>query len=67
MDNIIIVAVTLIIVGVAAAYLIKSKKKGVKCIGCPDSANCSSNSNNSQAKCSGNCGGCSCNCQSENN
>lgn len=66
MDNFIIVAVIAAIVGIAAAYVIKAKKKGVKCIGCPDSENCANKSNDPQAKCSGNCGGCSCGCQTEN-
>ena len=34
----------------AMAYVIKSKKRGVKCIGCPDGHKCSGNC--------GSCGGC---------
>ncbi len=48
MDNFIIVAVLAVIIGAALAYVIKAKKRGVKCIGCPDGA-----------KCSGNCSCCS--------
>ncbi len=48
MENIIIIAVLLIIIGCAALYVYKAKKKGNKCIGCPDSGTC----------CSKNCGGC---------
>ena len=48
-DYIVIAAVALI-VGGAVAYIVKAKKSGKKCIGCPDSGSCS-----------GNCGcGCSC-------
>ena len=45
-DIIAIVAIALI-VGAATLYIVISKKKGKKCIGCPDSPNCSS--------CSGSC------------
>lgn len=53
-----IVAIVLIvlIVGGAVAYIIKAKKSGQKCIGCPDSKTCS-----------GNCSGCAsaCGCKSD--
>jgi hypothetical protein len=49
--DIIAIAVTLIIIGGAVAYIIKAKKSGKKCIGCPDSASCS-----------GKCASCSCGC-----
>ena len=42
------------IVGVAAIYIAKQKKKGVKCIGCPDGA-----------ACSGSCGSCGGACHSQ--
>lgn len=38
--NLIAIAVIAVIVGCAAAYIIKAKKKGVKCIGCPHSGSC---------------------------
>ena len=40
MENLIIIAIVLIIVGLAAWYIIKEKKKGNKCIGCPHSKQC---------------------------
>lgn len=40
MANFIVVAVVLIIVGAAVAYIIKEKKRGVKCIGCPAAGTC---------------------------
>ena len=46
-----VIAVVAVIVGLGIWYLYRAKKKGVKCIGCPDGA-----------KCSGNCSGCSGNC-----
>lgn len=48
MENLIVMLVVAIIVGCAAGYIYKSKKQGVKCIGCP-----------SGGKCSGNCSCCS--------
>ena len=51
MDNILVLAVVGLIVGGAVGYIWKSKKKGVKCIGCPDGATCS-----------GSCGSCNCAC-----
>ena len=50
MDNIILIAVLLAIIGLAAWYVIKAKRSGKKCIGCPDS------------DCASTCGGCSGNC-----
>ena len=52
MDNLIVLTIVAVIVGLAAGYIYKAKKQGRKCIGCPDSATCSGN-------CSGCCGNCS--------
>lgn len=51
----IVLALILVIIGGAALYIHRAKKKGIKCIGCPDGATCG-------GKCSGNCAGCSGNC-----
>ncbi len=40
MDNVIIILVIALIVGLAGFYIYKSKKKGQKCIGCPYSKEC---------------------------
>lgn len=40
MATIIVVAVVLTMIGAAIAYIIKEKKKGVKCIGCPAASEC---------------------------
>lgn len=45
----VIIAIVVLILGLAAFYVYKAKKSGKKCIGCPDSDSCS-----------GNCGGCCC-------
>ena len=51
MENYIIIAIVLLIVALAGAYVYKAKKSGKKCIGCPDSGSCG-----------GNCSCCSCGC-----
>lgn len=53
MDNIIVIAILVIIVGLASFYIYKAKKSGKKCIGCPDGCNCSSKDKSS---------GCGCGC-----
>ena len=50
MDNFIIVAIIIVIVGLASFYIIKSKKQGKKCIGCPNSACCNKNSNTCKSR-----------------
>ena len=40
MINIIIILVIVAIVGAAIAYIVKEKKRGVKCIGCPYAKQC---------------------------
>ena len=60
--NIILIVVIAAIVGLAVFYIIKAKKSGNKCIGCPDSAVCS------QKKCEGGFGCSSCsNCNKAEN
>lgn len=50
--NFIIAAIVLIIIGAAVAYIVKEKKRGVKCIGCPAGASCAGKCS-SQTGCSG--------------
>ena len=40
MADLIIVVVLLVAVGAAVAYIIKAKRNGAKCIGCPACGNC---------------------------
>lgn len=47
MENVTAIAFIAVIVGVAVAYIVRAKKKGVKCIGCPNGGKCGS--------CGGNC------------
>ena len=42
MENILLVLVILLIVGGASAYVIRAKKQGQKCIGCPYAKECAS-------------------------
>lgn len=35
MENIIIIATLVIVIGTAVCYIWKEKKKGKKCVGCP--------------------------------
>lgn len=41
-ETILVIAVVVLIVGGAAAYVIRAKKRGVKCVGCPHSKECGS-------------------------
>ncbi|MBE6593570.1 MAG: FeoB-associated Cys-rich membrane protein [Ruminococcaceae bacterium] len=52
--DIIAIAVILLVIGAATFYIIKAKKSGKRCIGCPDSSSCSGSC--------GSCGSC-CNCE----
>lgn len=55
MTNLILVIILLLIIGGALVYIIRGKKKGVKCIGCPDGCNCSGKSEESSGcGCEGN-------------
>ena len=36
MDNIILIAVLVLIIGGAIWYIVRAKKQGKKCIGCPE-------------------------------
>ena len=53
--DIIVIAVIALILGLAIFYIVKAKKSGKKCIGCPNGASCPSGGG-----CSGNCSGCTC-------
>ena len=49
MINVVLVLIIIAIVGGALAYIRKEKKRGVRCVGCPDAG-----------ACSGSCNGCGC-------
>lgn len=51
MENAIVIAILVVLIGGAIWYIVKAKKSGAKCIGCSVSGSCSSKSS-----------GCSCGC-----
>ncbi len=51
MENFIVIAVIVVILGCAIGYIVKAKKKGVKCVGCPYAETCEKETTS-----------CSCNC-----
>lgn len=62
-QDFILVLIIVVIIGLAGLYVYRAKKKGQKCIGCPDSGTCGKKG----SPCgSGNCGGCSCCCGDNN-
>lgn len=52
MNNLAAALILLLIIGFAAVYVIRAKKRGNKCIGCPESCHCTGD-----AGC-GSCHGC---------
>ena len=40
MENAIIIAVLVLVIGAAALYVIRAKKRGTKCVGCPYAEQC---------------------------
>ena len=59
MINLILILVLCLIVGGAAAYIYKAKKRGVKCIGCPSGGVCGKRGSSA---CSGGCASCGGSC-----
>ncbi|MBP3653903.1 MAG: FeoB-associated Cys-rich membrane protein [Oscillospiraceae bacterium] len=41
MTNFIVIAIVAVILGAAIGYIVKEKKKGTVCIGCPSAGTCS--------------------------
>ena len=63
MTNFIVILIVIAIVGAAVAYIIREKKRGVKCIGCPAAGSCPNS-----GKCMGNCSdntGAQCSCHTK--
>lgn len=40
METVIVILILAAVLGAAFGYIIRAKKKGRKCIGCPDSGHC---------------------------
>ena len=51
-SDIIVVAVIVLVIGGAVAYILREKKRGKKCVGCPYGNSCSENGNS--CSCHGN-------------
>lgn len=59
MADFVLAGILVVIIGAAVIYIVKAKKSGVKCIGCPAGGSCS-------GKCSSTEGAeCHCNCHSD--
>ena len=56
MDNLIVIGVVALVIGLAVWYIRKEKRRGVQCVGCPESKTCSGQC----AGCGGGCGSSSC-------
>ncbi len=73
MTDLIIAVIIIVILGLAITYVVKAKKSGAKCIGCPSAGNCSSH--NKQSSCHCGCPSaenyeyneCGCNCNDNSN
>jgi hypothetical protein len=51
MADLLVMGIILLIVGAAAAYIWKAKKRGVKCIGCPSAGKCSGQEGHTKCNC----------------
>ena len=62
MTDLIVIAIVVVIVGSALGYIIRAKKRGVKCIGCPAGGNCTScpSSGETAVNCCGQTHTCGC-------
>jgi len=58
MTDLIVGGILLVILGLAIAYIVKEKKAGAVCVGCPHAGNCAS------ARKAKESGDCSCGCHS---
>ena len=55
MENVIVVAILAVIVVAAVLYIVKEKKSGKKCIGCPYATQCGAKKCSCQTKKEHNC------------
>lgn len=57
MADVLVMGVIAVILVLAVRYIVKAKKSGAKCIGCPDGCSCAAKENNDS--------GCSCGCHTK--
>ena len=66
MENAILIIVLGAILGGAIVYIVRAKKRGAKCIGCPSGGSCGRNKEGSSCSgcrgCSSGSAGCGCGC-----
>lgn len=55
MENFIVGAIIVVILGLAVGYIVRAKKSGAKCIGCPSEGSCPSKKGG-QSECCCGCG-----------
>ncbi|MBE5922495.1 MAG: FeoB-associated Cys-rich membrane protein [Lachnospiraceae bacterium] len=65
MENFVIIAILAVILGAAIIYIVKAKKRGVKCIGCSagGACHCASKPKTEHDACCD--GGCGCGCHAD--
>lgn len=64
METFFAILVLILIVGSALFYVIRAKKRGQKCIGCPNGCRVEPKSDTQPSGCSGCCSGC-CGCKTK--
>lgn len=67
MIDVVVTLILVLLVGSALMYIIKSKKNGVKCVGCPSGGNCCSchHAQDTASPCGS--GNSSCGCHTDKN
>lgn len=60
MADFVVVVVVVCVIGAAIVYIVKEKKRGAKCIGCPSGGQCGGCSNAEDLKV-----GCGCGCHGD--
>lgn len=51
MMDVVVILIILLMVGSALRYIIRAKKKGIKCIGCPMAGRCGSGHDKDEPQC----------------
>ena len=53
LTDVIAIAIIAALVGIAVTYIVRQKKKGAKCIGCPYAKTCAKGTGESSCSCNG--------------
>ena len=51
MENVIVIVILAVLIGGAVWYIVKEKKKGTKCIGCPYAGSCATKAEGRSCSC----------------